>query len=120
MLCGTSCSDRTLYLGRVQQLPAGGSRVESAEGIARLVEGLRAAGVPCGLLGLPRLARSVGEQVIFRPPTCLRKAMAFRFHLHAGLRAQWKGMARLVWTQGGAKIRRLKGRRAHRQFLRHE
>src|SRR3989454_6981340 len=27
----------------------------------------------------------------FRPPTRLRKAMALRFHLHAGLRAQWKG-----------------------------
>src|SRR5439155_6460392 len=107
-------------VGRVQQLPAGGSLVEPAERIARLVEEFRAAGVPCGLLGLPRLARSVGEQIVFRPPTRLREAMALRFRLHAGLRAQWKGMARLVGATGGTEICRREGGCPHSQFFRHE
>src|SRR5438094_5460671 len=89
----TNCADRTLHVGRVQQLSAGGNLVESVERIARLVEGFRAGGLSCGLLGLPRLARSVGEQIVFRPATCLHEAMALRFHLHTRLRAQWKGMA---------------------------
>src|SRR6266542_1785191 len=72
----TNCADRTLHVGRVQQLSASGNLAESAERIARLVEGFRAAGVPCGLLGLPRLARSVGEQILFRSATCLCEAMA--------------------------------------------
>src|SRR5258707_2250313 len=82
----TNCADRTLHLGGVQQLSAGGNLVESAERIARLVEGFRAAGFPCGLLGLPRLARSMGEQIVFRPAALLREAMAQRFHLHTRLR----------------------------------
>src|SRR5882724_8605072 len=86
-------ADRTLHVGGVQQLSAGGSLVEPAERIARLVEGFRAAGLPCGLLGPPRLARSVGKQIVFRPATCLREAMALRFHLHPRFCAQWKGMA---------------------------
>src|SRR5205823_5489318 len=66
---------RTLHFRRVQQLSTGGNLVESAERIGRLVEGFRAADFPCGLLGLPRLARSVVEEIVFRPPTRLRQAM---------------------------------------------
>src|SRR6266478_5869056 len=111
---------RTLHLRRLQQLPAGGNLVEPAERIARLVEEFRAGGVPCGLLGLPRLAGSVGEQLVFRSATRLRKAMALRFHLHTGFRARWEGMARLVGTEGRAKIRWREGRRAQSQCFRHE
>src|SRR5882724_7923264 len=109
-------ADRTLHVGGVQQLSAGGSLVEPAERIVRLVEGFRAAGLPCGLLGLPRLAGSVGERLVFRSATRLRKAMALRFHLYTGFRARWEGMARLVETEGRAKIRCREGRCAHNQF----
>src|SRR6266404_8870088 len=113
-------ADRTLHVGGVQQLSAGGSLVEPAERIARLVEGFRAAGLPCGLLGPPRLAGSVGEQLVFRSATRLRKAVALRFHLHTGFRAQWEGMARLVHAKCWAEIWWSELRSTHSQFLRYE
>src|SRR5262245_51626511 len=87
---------RTLHFGRLQQLSARRSVALAAKVERAAVEGLRARRVSRGLLGLPRLARSVWRSGLFRASARLRVRVEKSLRLYAGLRTRREGVARLV------------------------